>query len=150
MGFSCLNNNNSFPLVFSMTITSWSFGYCYGPWWNRLCRKIHMYFSGHFDDHAGATMQYSAHCPMEVVHGYTGSHQHYHLASMCTVLPWRPPWSSILAQKIELWQCEIAVPKLVLKRCKSDTLLSSLKQWAAWKKGKNGTSVCNFPGWHQK
>ena len=146
MGFSCLNNNNSFPLVFSMTITSWSFGYCYGPWWNRLCRKIHMYFSGHFDDHAGATMQYSAHCPMEVVHGYTGSHRHYHLVSMCTVLPWRPRWSSILAQKIELWQCEIAVPKLVFKRHKTDTLLSSLKHGRKVKM----VLVWNFPGWHQK
>jgi hypothetical protein len=33
-----------------------------------------MYFSGHFNDHAGAAMQYSAHCPMEEVRGYTGSH----------------------------------------------------------------------------
>ncbi len=35
-----------------------------------------------------------------------------HWASMCPVLPRRMPWSLILAQIIELWRCEIAVPKL--------------------------------------
>jgi hypothetical protein len=57
-----------------------------------------------------------------------------HWASMCPVLPQRMPWSLILAQIIELWRCEIAVPKLAFERHKTDPLLSSSKGQAA-KKG---------------
>ena len=56
-----------------------------------------------------------------------------HWASICLVLPWRTPWSLISAQKIELWHCETAVSKLAFKRHKTDPLLSSSKQQAAWK-----------------
>jgi hypothetical protein len=34
----------------------------------------YMSFSGHFDDHAGAAMQYDVHLSMEEVHGFTRSH----------------------------------------------------------------------------
>jgi len=77
---------------------------------------IYMYFSGHFNDHVGAMMQYAAHCPMEAVHGCTGSH-------------WTPPLGKYLhhivpaaamvidlAQKIKLWHGEITVPKLAFNR----------------------------------
>jgi len=67
----------------------------------------YMYLTGHFDDHTGATMQYDVHLPIEAVHGYTGSYRCRHWASICTVLPRRPPWSSILAKKcvVVLWNC---------------------------------------------
>jgi hypothetical protein len=52
-----------------------------------------MYFSGHFDDLAGAAMQYDAHHPMEEVHGYTGSHwtlpsskYSHHIAPVATMI----------------------------------------------------------------
>jgi hypothetical protein len=48
-----------------------------------------------------------------------------HWASICPILPRRTPWSSILAQKIELWHCEIAVPRLAFERHETDPLLSS-------------------------
>jgi hypothetical protein len=75
-------------------------------------------FLAFYADHLGVAMQYGAHCPMDEVHDYT-------------VLPRRPPWSSILAQKIEIWRCEIAVSKLAFKIHKTDTLASSSKQQAA-------------------
>jgi len=78
--------------------------------------KKYMYLSGHVDEHADVTMQYGAHRPMEAVHGYTGSHwTPLSGENICTVLPRRPPWSSISAQKMELWHCEIAVSKLAFK-----------------------------------
>ncbi len=52
-------------------------------------------------------------------------------ASICPVSPRRMSWSSILAQKIELWHCETAVLKLAFKRHETDPLLSSSKQQAA-------------------
>ena len=39
-----------------------------------------------------------------------------HWSSIRPVSPRRSPWSSILAQKIELWHCETAVLKLAFKR----------------------------------
>ena len=77
---------------------------------------IYMYFSGHFNDHVGAMMQYGAHCSMEAVHGCTESHWTpplgkylHHIAPATTMV-------IHLAQKIELWRCEIAVPKLAFNR----------------------------------
>jgi hypothetical protein len=55
----------------------------------------------------------------------------YNWVSICPVLTRRTQWSSILGQKIKLWHCEIAVPKLALERHKTDPLLSSSKQQAA-------------------
>ena len=54
-----------------------------------------------------------------------------HRASIRPVSPRRTPWSSILAQKIELWRCETAVLKLAFKRHEKDPLLSSSKRQAA-------------------
>ena len=54
-----------------------------------------------------------------------------HWSSIPPVSPRRTPWSSILAQKIELWGCETAVLKLAFKRHEKDPLLSSSKQQAA-------------------
>ena len=54
-----------------------------------------------------------------------------HWSSIRPVSPRRTPWSSILAQKIELWRCETAVLKLAFKRHETDPLLSSSKQQAA-------------------
>jgi len=31
-------------------------------------------FTGHFDHHGGAPVQYEAHCPMKLVPSYSGSH----------------------------------------------------------------------------
>ncbi len=59
--------------------------------------------------------------------------KHRHWATFCPVLPWWTSWSSILAQKNELWRCETAVLKLAFKRDKTDPLLSSSKQQAALK-----------------
>jgi hypothetical protein len=56
-----------------------------------------------------------------------GAILHCHWASIRPVLPWRTPWSSILAQKIKLWHCEMAVLKLALERYETDPLLSLSK-----------------------
>jgi hypothetical protein len=57
--------------------------------------------------------------------------RNHHWERICPVLPRQMPWSSILAQKIKLWCCEIAVPKLAFKRHNTDPLLRSSKQQAA-------------------
>jgi hypothetical protein len=36
--------------------------------------KKYTYFAGSFDGHGDALVHYSAHCPMEEVHGFTRSH----------------------------------------------------------------------------
>ncbi len=54
-----------------------------------------------------------------------------HWASICPVLPRRMSWSSILAQKNNLWHCETAVLMLAFKRHETYPLLSLSKQQAA-------------------
>ncbi len=54
----------------------------------KKCRKI----AGNFDHHEDVWVQSRAHHPMKHIKGFTRSHW-MHQASVCTVLPWRPPWS---------------------------------------------------------
>ena len=100
------------------------------PWQKRLCQKIHVLFWPFWWP---CRCGNATRCTLPNGGGpwlldATGCH---HWVSICTLLTQRPPWSSILAKQIELWHCEIAVPKLVFKRHKTDPLLSSSKQQAA-------------------
>jgi hypothetical protein len=76
-------------------------------------------FAGHFDGHADQGVQCRAHSAAR------DAIRCHHWVSIRPLSPRQTPWSSILAQKIELWHCEIAVQKLAFKRHKMDPPPSS-------------------------
>jgi hypothetical protein len=59
--------------------------------------KKYTSFASHFDGHADQVVRYRAHCPVRQVSRATlDATGRRHQASICPVLPWRTPWSSIL------------------------------------------------------
>ncbi len=77
--------------------------------------KQYTSFAGHFGGHADQVLRCRAHLPVWQVYGYPRCTGRRHWASIRPLWPQQTPWSSILAQKINLWRSEIAVSKLVLK-----------------------------------
>ena len=63
---------------------------------------------GHFDGHGDHAVGYRAHHPLLQVRTTLDAIGLCHRASIHPVHPQRTTWSSILAQKIKLWHCEIA------------------------------------------
>jgi hypothetical protein len=49
-----------------------------------------------FDGHGNAAVQREAHCPMEHIQASLEATGCRHRVSACVVLPWRPPWLTIL------------------------------------------------------
>ncbi len=58
---------------------------------NKKCRR----FAGDFDCHADAAVQCEAHRPMKHIQASLEATGHRHQASVCVVLPRRPPWLTI-------------------------------------------------------
>jgi hypothetical protein len=61
------------------------------------CRR----FAVDFDCHADAAVQCKAHHPMEHIQASLKATGRRHRASVCVVLPRRPPWSTILNKTLE-------------------------------------------------
>jgi hypothetical protein len=89
--------------------------------------KIYTSFSGRFDGHGNPPVQYGVHLLVEDIQAILEATGHHHRANVCTVSHWRLPGSLILAQKKEVVAKKSALLKLVAKRHKTDTLLSSSK-----------------------
>ncbi len=80
-------------IYFILTIT-WSLAYGCGQQQNRRdkkCRQI----NDDFDGHGNAAVQREAHCLMEHIQASLEATGRRHRASVCVVLPQRPPWSTI-------------------------------------------------------
>ncbi len=78
----------------------------------------YMYFSGHFDDHSGVTMQY-------------GDSAQWRRSMATLKATGCCQWVNQFWLKKSKWRCEIAAPKLAFKRHKTNPLLSSSKQQTA-------------------
>jgi len=52
---------------------------------------------GHFDNHDNAPVQWRVHRPTKHAQGYLKATGYRHRVIIRPVLPWRTPWSSILA-----------------------------------------------------